>query len=87
MVADRLGDLLRVDQPLARSADGQIVEPFACPGIMLLRPSQTGPVPFLLQQRQQRLDSRPDVTDDGKINRRPPSDLLGSDIDLRDVDA
>jgi hypothetical protein len=54
---------------------------------MLLRLRQIGPRACLLQQRQHCLDCRPDVTHDPKITRRPPSDLLGSDIDLRDVDA
>src|SRR5712671_3228358 len=54
LLADRLGDLLRVDQPLAGRADRQIVERLAHFAIVLSRLSEVRAVTLLLQQRQQR---------------------------------
>jgi hypothetical protein len=54
---------------------------------MLPRLRQMGRVPVLLQQRQQRLDCRPDVAHDGKIDRRPATDVLSPDVDLGNAHA
>jgi hypothetical protein len=48
VVADRLRDLLRVDQALARRTDGELVERLAGLGIMLLRLSEMRAVALFL---------------------------------------
>ena len=48
MVTDCFGDLLRVDRTLARRADREFIETFACPAVVLRRLVQV-PAMFLLQ--------------------------------------
>ena len=85
VVADRLGDLLRMDRPPARPADRQLVESLARLAIMFRRLIEMRAVALFRQQRQQRLERRPDIADDAKIDRRAPSDLLRPEIDLRNA--
>src|SRR5260370_12398578 len=53
VIADHLGDLMRVDQAFAGRADGQIVERLARFGVVLSGLRKMRAVAFLLQQRQQ----------------------------------
>ena len=87
LVADRLGDLLRMDEPLAGRADGEIVERLARLGVVLLRLGEMRAVALLLEQRQQRRERRAHVADHAEIDRRAAADVLRPDIDLRDADA
>jgi hypothetical protein len=86
MVADRLRDLLRVDQALARRADGELVERLAGLGVMLLRLGEMRAVALVFEQRQQRRERRADVADNAEINGGAAADVFGPDIDLRDAD-
>ena len=51
------------------------------PGLLEMRA-----VALLLQQRQQRLQRRPDVAHHGEIDGGAAADLLRAEIDLRDAD-
>src|SRR2546430_2435093 len=82
LLADRLRDLLGVDQPLSGRADGEIVEGFARPLIMALRVGEMRAVSFLTQQRQQRNERRADVTHDPEIDDGTATDVFRPEVDL-----
>ena len=86
MVADRLGDLLRVDQPFAGRAFGKIVERLARSGVMLLCLGKMRVVALLVEQRKQRRQRRAHVADHAEIDSGAAPDVLRPQIDLRDAD-
>src|SRR5262245_37537426 len=54
---------------------------------MLLRLAEVLAVALSLEQRQQRRQRCPDITDDAEIDGHAATDVLRSQIDLRDADA
>src|SRR3977135_1994419 len=52
LVADRLGDLLRMDRPATGLADREVIEAFACLAIMRRRLVEMRAVALLLDERQ-----------------------------------
>jgi hypothetical protein len=85
VIADRFGDLLRMNRFPAGRADGQIVEGLARSGVVLARLREVGLVAFLLQQQKQGGEGRFYVADHAEIDRGAASDLLGTQIDLHDA--
>src|SRR4029077_15373167 len=86
LFADRLGDLLRMEEPLAGRPLGKMVELLARLGVMLLRSGEMGAVALLLEERQQRRERRAHVTDDAEIDRNTATDVLRPQIDLCNAD-
>src|SRR5208337_4506832 len=87
VVADRLGDLLRVDRSLPGRPDSEIVERLARLRVMALRSSEMPTIALLVDERQQRRERRSDIAGDPKIDRDTTPYVLGPDIDLRNADA
>ena len=85
MIADRLRDLLRVNNALARRAGSQSVEFLAGAAVMRARLGQMLTVGFLPQQRQQLTQRCAHIADNAEIDRRAAADVFRADIDLRDA--
>src|SRR3954469_359747 len=83
MIADDLGQILRMDRLAARRALGKRVQPFA--RLLVVRDRIVEmPAPNLgLQQWQQRLDGELDVADEAEIDLAAPAEIFRSDVDLR----
>jgi hypothetical protein len=87
MIADRLGDLLRMDAVLAGLGYGQLVQALAGLDVVLSCQREMRVVGFLLEQGQQRFQGRAHIADDAELDRRAAPDVLPSYIHLRDANA
>jgi len=75
----------RMDRPLARGANGQIVEGLARLGVMLPRLGEVRAVGLLIEQRRQGRQCRADIAHDADIDGHAAADILTPQIDLSDA--
>src|ERR1700692_2713238 len=79
--------LLRVYQASRRARLRKVVKVFARVLIMMTRIIEMRLIDLLVETRQQRSDRRGDIAHEAQLDRRAAAQVLGSDIDLRDVHA
>src|SRR5258708_17628695 len=85
LVADRLGDLLRVDRFADGPVDREPIESLARLAVMFRRPVEMDAVARLLDNRQHTFNGRAHVAHNTEIDRRAAADLFGPYIHLCDA--
>src|SRR5882724_9966540 len=85
LVADRLGDLLRVDRFATGLADREPIEILARFAVMFRCTGEMSAVTLLADERQHSFNSRANVAHHAEIDRRAAADLFGPHIHLCDA--
>src|SRR5216683_3213755 len=85
VVAERFGNLLRVNRFATGLVDREPVEILARLAVMFRRPVEMGAVALLADEREYSFNSRANVAHHAEIDRRAAADLFGPQIHLRDA--
>src|SRR5258707_9370157 len=85
VIAERFGNLLRVDRFAAGLANREPIEILARSAVMFRRPVEMGALARLLDERQHTFNGRGNVANYPEIDWRAAADLFGSHIHLRDA--
>src|SRR6202007_1633892 len=84
-LAQHTGDLLWMDQSPSIASLREIVKALARLLVMMTRIVQVRAISLLVDTRQYRLDCRSDIAHEPELDRCTATQVLRSDIDLRNV--